>query len=236
MEFNQHVLENLAYYVYALVDPRDNKIFYIGKGTGNRIFQHEICAVKDENVETLKYDRIREINETGKKIKYYIIRHGMTEEQAFLVESVLINVFTYDAFNLEKQLTNIQSGHHESEWGIMTDEELNLYYNCEDIVLDKDERILCININKTYKSNISIYDATRMYWRVNIKRAEQATKVLAVYRGVVRAVFKPTEWFYNEAKNRWGFEGIEIKDSSYKNKSVKNVITCGQNPLNYINI
>ena len=235
MEFNQNVLENLGFYVYALVDPRDNKIFYIGKGTGNRVFQHEICAV-NEDADTLKYERIRDIKEAGQEVKHYIIRHGMTEEEAFLVESVLINVFTYDAFNLEKQLTNIQNGHHESECGIMTDEQLNLYYNCEDIVLDKDDKILCININKTYNRNISIYDATRMYWRVNIKRAEQATKVLAIYRGVVRAAFKPTQWFYNDESNRWGFEGVEIEDSPYRNKNIKNVITCGQNPLNYINI
>ena len=236
MEFNQNVLENLGFYVYALVDPRDNKIFYIGKGTGNRVFQHEICAVKDDEVETLKYDRIRDIKAAGQEVKHYIIRHGMTEEEAFLVESVLINVFSYADFNLEKQLTNIQSGHHESEWGIMTDEQLNLYYNCEDISLNNDDKILCININKTYNANISVYDATRMYWRVSIKRAEKATKVFAIYRGIVRAVFEPTRWFKNEETNRWGFEGVEIEDSVYKNKNIKNVITCGQNPLNYINI
>ena len=38
MEFRQKVKEALGYYVYALVDPRDWKIFYIGKGKGNRIF------------------------------------------------------------------------------------------------------------------------------------------------------------------------------------------------------
>ena len=35
--FKQSVIEGLKYYFYALVDPRDNRIFYVGKGTGNRV-------------------------------------------------------------------------------------------------------------------------------------------------------------------------------------------------------
>lgn len=32
--------EKHPYYVYCLVDPRNNQTFYIGKGKGNRIFAH----------------------------------------------------------------------------------------------------------------------------------------------------------------------------------------------------
>ena len=47
MEFRQSVKEALRYYVYALVDPRDNRIFYIGKGRDNRVFQLAEAALVD---------------------------------------------------------------------------------------------------------------------------------------------------------------------------------------------
>lgn len=62
--FSDKVKQKLGYYVYALADPRDNKIFYIGKGINNRIFQHE---EKLDN--SNKSNRIKEILSSGNKIK-----------------------------------------------------------------------------------------------------------------------------------------------------------------------
>lgn len=39
-KFTPEVESRLQYYVYALVDPRTDQIFYVGKGVGNRVFQH----------------------------------------------------------------------------------------------------------------------------------------------------------------------------------------------------
>jgi hypothetical protein len=52
-EFQPAVIEALKYYVYCLVNPRDNKIFYIGKGKGNRVFQHAKDSL-NENDQSLK--------------------------------------------------------------------------------------------------------------------------------------------------------------------------------------
>ena len=97
-QFNQHTIEALAYYVYALVDPRDNRIFYIGKGKGNRVFQHAKDSL-NEDYQSLKLDIIRSILSEGKEVGLYILRHNLNEETAYIVESVLIDMLTYDKFN-----------------------------------------------------------------------------------------------------------------------------------------
>lgn len=68
--FSDKVKQKLGYYVYALADPRDNKIFYIGKGINNRIFQHE---EKLDN--SNKSNRIKEILSSGNKIKKTKLYH-----------------------------------------------------------------------------------------------------------------------------------------------------------------
>ena len=62
MEFKQSVKEALAYYVYALVDPKDHKIFYIGKGKDNRVFQHAAATI-DEIEQGLKLDSLKELRQ-----------------------------------------------------------------------------------------------------------------------------------------------------------------------------
>ncbi|MBO7442488.1 MAG: hypothetical protein J6T83_05355 [Paludibacteraceae bacterium] len=237
-EFTPSVIENLKYYVYCLVDPRTNRIFYIGKGKGNRLFNHANDAL-DENISSLKLETIREIRSNGLLVSYYIIRHGLKEEEAYLIESVLIDLLTYNNFNTETILTNIQSGHHQWDRGIKTVDEIGLIYDCNEIKPNSNDRLICININKTYNNGEreNIYEATRKYWKMNGRRAMSSTFVLSVYKGIVRAVFKPTLWYPSQIyKGRWEFEGIEIEGSPYLHKSVKNIISPSQNPISYYNM
>lgn len=139
--FSQSVIEKLEYYVYLLQDPRTNEIFYIGKGKGNRLFEHvEGAKETDEKIE--KLEKIREILNSGNTVKHCIIRHGMTEETAFDVEAALI-----DFIGL-KNLSNIQGGHNSSDFGIKTAEDISAMYEAEE--LNTDEPSILININKRY--------------------------------------------------------------------------------------
>ena len=44
-EFSKEVVEQLNYYVYRLIDPRNGQTFYVENGKGNRVFQHVKCAI-----------------------------------------------------------------------------------------------------------------------------------------------------------------------------------------------
>lgn len=100
MAFKSSVIEALGYYVYCLVDPRDNRIFYVGKGRGNRVFEHVQEALR-ECGGTSKDERIRDIERCGLHVRFYIVRHRLSEEEAYLVESALIDLLTFKGFNIE---------------------------------------------------------------------------------------------------------------------------------------
>jgi len=54
-KFSQKSIEKLKYYVYALKDPSNSEVFYIGKGKDNRIFDH---VVEDINLDKAKIAKI----------------------------------------------------------------------------------------------------------------------------------------------------------------------------------
>lgn len=170
-EFQPAVIEALKYYVYCLVNPRDNKIFYIGKGKGNRVFQHAKDSL-NENDQSLKLDIIRSILREGKQVGLFILRHNLTEETAFVVESVLIDLLTYPKFNKTNQLANIVAGHNQWDEGIKSIEEINAIYNCDKIDVNNGDTLLLVSLNRSFNQakadgvyrRVDIYEATRKYW------------------------------------------------------------------------
>lgn len=78
------------YYVYALLDPRQNpaKPFYVGKGQGNRDSSHLV-----DNEASPKGRRIREIREAGQEPVSQILISGLSDPQAHLLEAQLISAF-----------------------------------------------------------------------------------------------------------------------------------------------
>lgn len=233
--FKQSVTEALKCYVYALIDPRDNRIFYIGKGTGNRVYQHAQAAITEDS-QSVKLSTIREIQNLGLTVRHYIIRHNLTEHEAYLVESTIIDLLTYPAFNKENILTNIVSGHHQWDEGIKTDEEINILYDCPKIEPIPGDKLLLVSLNKSYNQSkasgvyrlANDYESARKYWAISPDKADKIDYILGIYRGVVRIVIDVKNNYPCEVaedgtvfkKPRFAFVGDVVQDSPYLNKDV----------------
>jgi uncharacterized protein len=235
-EFPAGVIEHLGYYVYSLADP-GGKIFYVGKGTGNRIFAHVKAAIHNPN-ESDKLNTIRGILAAGKDVKYEIIRHGLTEEVAFEVESTLIDFIGLDA------LTDVVEGHYVDRRGRMSVAEIIAMYQAEPIHIT--EAVILIIVNKLFERNISpedLYEITRGNWVVG-KRRNKPKYAFCVYRGIVREVYEIESWFqvparfaHTKHQIRWRFNGkVSAEFQQYVGGSVEPYLTArAQNPIRYIN-
>jgi len=77
------------YYVYKLIDPRSDEVFYIGKGCGSRIKQHEKDA--KQGIKHPKCDVILDILNAGFEVKHEIVKSFAREEAAYKYEKRLIS-------------------------------------------------------------------------------------------------------------------------------------------------
>lgn len=144
--FSEKSLLSLGdYYVYGLIDPRTKQIFYIGKGTKNRVFEHEKESLGTPNSEKLKLKTIADIKDAGLEVEKIIINSNLTEEEAFAAEASLINASNYVS---DAGLTNIVAGHHSAEALSVDDfERINGAVELEE--KDIRHKILVIKINSS---------------------------------------------------------------------------------------
>ena len=228
--FSKSVVEQIGYYVYFLRDPLSCEVFYVGKGNGNRVFEHVACALT-EPTESEKFDRIRAIEESGNSVQHFILRHGLTEPMAFEIEAAVID------FVGITNLSNLQSGHYSTDFGIKTSDEVIAMYTAPAFATN--ESVLLININKLFNRDMTaneIYDATRKSWVVGNRR-NKAKFAVATYRGLTREVYQIDEWY--QIDTRWGFNGRladEVTRANLRYRSVSAISKRGAaNPIRYFN-
>ncbi len=212
-KFPPGVAERLKWYVYRLIDPRNGETFYIGKGKGDRIFQHAkgaLSATANEDNADLKLSRIKAIRATGLDVGHVIHRHNIENENiAFQIEAALIDAYP--------GLTNQVGGHGSDDYGCRHIEEIVRDYAAEPF--EAREPLILICIARSYEEEgKSIYDAVRGTWRVSIHKVRKFKLVLAHRLGIVVDVFRPTEWLPSTKKNfpwliedipcRFGFVGV----------------------------
>ena len=112
------------------------------------------------------------------------------------------------------------------------------------------EPALLVTINQLYRDDMSaeeLYEATRGVWVLGPRR-EQVELVLAVFKGIVREVYRIERWLpaatlvYRTRSDipayrgscRWEFEGVAATD--VRDRYIGEWVgRGGQNPVRYVN-
>lgn len=179
------------YYVYGLISPLNYQPFYVGKGCGNRVFDHAKAAkqfIKNskEDEKTLKIKTIVDILDKHKEVICMIYRWGLTEDEALIVEAVLIDCLP--------GLTNIQSGRQSNDYGMITAEDLQNQLDITEYNEPNEDYIIIKTSDKAIEANGSLYEATRRSWCAKLENAKKYKYVLSVKKGIVQEVYEVSEW------------------------------------------
>lgn len=87
-------LEAGRYYVYFLINPVTDKIFYVGKGIRNRMYLHEKQVRRGVVDNPSKCKEIQKIISNGFSVRTECFAVCSNEKEAYEVESLLINLFS----------------------------------------------------------------------------------------------------------------------------------------------
>ncbi len=243
-KFSKKVRSELRSYVYLYIDPRNERPFYVGKGTGNRCFAHLGGKGDSEKNAVLK-----ELRAIGLEPQIDILRYALTDDEASLVESCVIDLLGLDA------LTNKVHGKHWKRGPKGSVEDIRV--TLEAAPADITDPVIIINIAQLYRPGMSapeLYDATRHAWRVCPDRHEPDF-ALAVAGGIIREVYEIAQWFpagatyrtndqhgerrHDGDEDRREFVGRIAEPATrkrYRHRSIEAYLTKGaQNPIKYVN-
>lgn len=213
------------YYVYVLVDPRDESIFYVGKGKGDRLRHHgyEALLKADPGPRSGKVARIREVRKAGYEPRIDVVRHHLEEREALLVEAALIDCV--------EPLTNKKPGHGAAEGRTPLD-ELVVQHGATEVdpgaspVLlvrlgdwkEEREKIETgvFRNGRGFRPDMTVselVDSTRAWWKTvspNGVKKRGVRHAVAVHNGVTRAVMEIGDWTLRG--DRWAFGATLITD------------------------
>jgi hypothetical protein len=81
---------NKIYYTYFLINSLDDKIFYVGKGKGRRMYVHVKKSLRKRHKNKKLQNKIRSIFRKHGKILYAKVKENLTEKQAYGLEKIWV--------------------------------------------------------------------------------------------------------------------------------------------------
>lgn len=262
--FSAATVEAIGSYVYVLTD-QDDRIFYIGKGQGNRVFGHvdevrrllqadpsrRLEMPADDDAQDVgmapKRQRVADILRAGKTPGMYIVREGLTPEQALLIEAALISVLDWQ---MDGVLTNQSAGHGTGLFGLKSVADLEATkgqaFRISDLPnLGKCKEVIAINVNRRWlevgKNGTTLLDIAKGIWRLNPTRASKCPYAIIHANGIVRGVFAIEGWNGPDDEGRFTFMPKDPQPLAGANFCQRNASSLfgatgsgSQNPIRYV--
>lgn len=260
----REVARELQSYVYVLLDPTDGQPgvpFYVGKGRGGRAVSHlnvgDLRAAvelgdDDTRTRSATQRRIAQIRRSGREPGIDIVRHRLTEEEAFKVEAALIATLP--------GLTNAVGGHDRGEGRAPLAEVIARYgaplldgseppsvlirlgdWRAEKDRLEGSSR----RVGKGWYhgiTDVELYDSMRAWWRVSPANVERlgVRYAVAVHAQVTRGVVEIDRGSWRRRSDgRYLFAGRLLRSGrafdAYVGRLGKRVpfTQSAQNPIGY---
>lgn len=236
LEIKPDTANALGFYVYAYIDPRNDTVFYIGKGVGSRATDHLFDKSESEKVA-----RINSIIAAGYQPRIDILAYQLRDDvEASRVEGALIELLGI------KNLTNIVRGRFSFNYPRRSLNDLVTELAPKNIDIIEPSLLIRINQFFTYgMSSEALYEISRGIWVIG-ERRYKAKLAMAVYAGVIREVYEIESWhpagttpyktrsqaeLIKHRNKRWEFIGKVASDnvrSQYVGGSVAHLFRAGQ--------
>lgn len=231
------VVENLGLYLYALRDPRDRSIFYVGIGRGNRVYSHEWDALGEagtldaegvgdpdrDETRSAWTQRIRDIYAAGHAVDHIVLRHRIEVPHDAVAAAKESAHLIVDALRLLEHhvehpvLTNLAGEPADLEKRAMSVAELAVQYSAlpaPELPVPGALVRVPAAANPTVTAG-ELYAAARGPWRAGAAARNVADlPVIVVADNIVRAVYRVDSWegVGPVGEQEWRFTGAADAD------------------------
>jgi hypothetical protein len=234
-DFDPNINNKLQCYVYLLRDPRNQNIFYVGKGGGSgdgnqRVLEHfkeaETALMNFQLPRSQKIQRIIDIWSCDERVEWFVVRHGLDEYTALHVEAALI-----DGFSVSQNgpTLNAIRGHGAPNNGILHSDMVYSFMAEKVNPQSKHNCVFIFPIHNALIKGRSEYNSTRSYWDVS-NRLREFNNALAVgiENGTSKGVFTIDQWSNNNLpKGKWEFTSsnpYHLSNHTLNNKNFQDII------------
>lgn len=216
--------EKLGSYIYALKDPRDRKVFYVGQGINNRVFDHFTEADNHMKSATIipssKIMRILDVWAADEDVEWLILSSGHDSANRSLLNSVESAVIDALSESQNGPALNAVSGPNST---FLSKEDM-IHIDASPIdPMEQYQTVFVFPIHDALANGENVYNATRMAWSVkDFYREKQNAVAVGIKEFISLGSYRIEKW-QNHDEKKYEFIGTEF--SNFKNMNWRRIIS-----------